>query len=173
MRDALLGRPVHDLDFAVERNARAAARRVADSLKVAYYPLDVERDTGRVVAIQPDGSRQVMDFALLQGADIYSDLSARDFTINAMALDLRHPDQLIDPLGGAADLRSRQLRLCSATALEDDPVRILRGIRLASSLNYRLLPETLQRLRLALPGLPRVSPERVRDELFRILEGPA
>jgi len=76
-------------------------------------------------------------------------------------------------LGGAADLRSRQLRVCSATALEDDPVRILRGIRLASSLRYRLLPETLRLLRLALPGLQRVSPERVRDELFRILESPA
>jgi tRNA nucleotidyltransferase/poly(A) polymerase len=79
-----------------------------------------------------------MDFALLQGADIYNDLAARDYTINAMALDLRHPEQLIDPLGGAADLRSRQLRPCSETALEDDPVRVLRGIRLASSLKYRL-----------------------------------
>jgi len=173
VRDAMLGRPLHDMDFAVERNARAAARHVADSLNVAYYPLDSERDTGRVVDVRPDGSRQVMDFALLQGGDIQSDLSARDFTINAMALDLRRPEQLIDPLGGAVDLRNRQLRLCSATALEDDPLRILRGIRLATSLKYRLLPETVRRLRQALPGLQGVSAERVRDELFRILEGPA
>lgn len=172
VRDALLEKTSHDLDFAVARNARAAARHVADSLRVAYYPLDDERDTGRVVVLQPDGSRQVMDFALLQGADIYSDLSARDYTINAMALDLRHPGQLIDPLGGATDLRNRQLRPCSETALQDDPVRILRGIRLASRLNYRLLPETLRLSRLAVPGLPRVSPERLRDELFRILESP-
>jgi poly(A) polymerase len=173
VRDTLLGKPVHDLDFAVARNARAAARRVADSLNVAYYPLDMERDTGRVVSIQPDGSRQVMDFALLQGADIHADLSARDFTINAMAFDLRQPDQVIDPLGGAADLHSRQLCLCSDSALEDDPVRILRGIRLAARLNFRLLPGTLQRLRLALPGLSGVSAERMRDELFRMLDGPS
>ena len=69
---------------------------------------------GAVVDFLPDGSRQVLDFALLQGADIDSDLSARDFTINAMALDLRQPERLIDPLGGAADLHSRQIRLCSA-----------------------------------------------------------
>ena len=173
MRDRLLNKPCHDLDFAVRRNARLAARHVADSLHAAYYSLDDERDTGRVVAILPDGSRQVLDFALLQGADIDSDLSARDFTINAMALDLRQPDRLIDPLGGAADLHSRQIRLCSPSALADDPVRILRGIRLAAGLGYRLLPETLQRLRQALPGLPAASPERLRDELFRILEGPA
>jgi tRNA nucleotidyltransferase/poly(A) polymerase len=173
VRDAMLGKPLHDLDFTVEHHARAAARHVADSLNAAYYALDVERDTGRVVDIQPDGSRLVLDFSLMQGGDINSDLSARDFTINAMALDLRAPDQLIDPLGGAADLHSRQIRLCSPTAFEDDPVRILRGIRLASGLGYRLLPETLQHLRQALPGLPAVSPERLRDELFRILEGPA
>jgi tRNA nucleotidyltransferase/poly(A) polymerase len=89
-----------------------------------------------------------------------------------MALDLRHPDQLIDPLGGAADLRKGHLRTCSTTALQADPVRVLRGVRLASSLQYRLLPETLRLLRQAAPGLNAVSPERVRDELFRILESP-
>ena len=129
VRDALLEKTSHDLDFAVARNARAAARHVADSLRVAYYPLDDERDTGRVVTLQPDGSRQVMDFALLQGADIYSDLSARDYTINAMALDLRHPEQLIDPLGGAADLRSRQLR----TLFGNSPGRMTRCAFCAAS----------------------------------------
>ena len=108
-----------------------------------------------------------------RGADLESDLRDRDFTINAIAIDLRHPEKLIDPLGGARDLQSRVLRTCAPQALENDPIRILRAIRLSIEFGLRITPETTRLMRQALPGLASVSSERLRDELFRILDGPA
>ncbi len=80
--------------------------------------------------------------------------------------------ELLDPLGGDTDLRSRHLRACSPTSLSDDPIRILRAVRQAAVLNFHILPETRSLMRQAISLLPNVSPERLRDELFRILDGP-
>lgn len=172
VRDAFLNRPVHDIDFIVEHNALEVARRVADELSGAFYPLDPIRNTGRVVLDQPEENRLILDFAVYQGSSLEDDLRARDFTINAMALDMRLPQKLLDPLGGLMDLRHKRLRACSATTFTSDPVRILRGVRLASDFNLRILPETLAQMRQDVHQLPQVSPERSRDELFRILETP-
>jgi tRNA nucleotidyltransferase/poly(A) polymerase len=170
LRDAMLGRPVHDLDFVLPQGALQAARRVADALAGAYYPLDVERETGRVILQPPDGERVALDFATFQGPDLESDLRARDFTVNALALEVNRQRPLIDPLDGAADLIAKTLRTCSPEALRNDPLRILRGVRLAASLEFHLLPETRAQMRAAVRLLPRVSVERQRDELFRLLE---
>lgn len=172
VRDALLMRTTHDLDFVLLSGALKAGRVVANALKGAYYPLDAVRQTARVILYAPDGTREILDFAVIRGEDLESDLRARDFTINAMAIDLRHPTQLLDPLGGAADLLARQLRACSPRAFSDDPVRILRGVRLAAELNLKIQPETLKIMRQSVGELERVSSERKRDELFRILDGP-
>ncbi|HEX9029546.1 MAG TPA: HD domain-containing protein, partial [Anaerolineales bacterium] len=172
VRDALLNRPVHDLDFVLGGNVLKVGRRVANKLEAAYYPLDTERDTARVILEQPDGSREVLDFAALRGPDLESDLRQRDFTVNALAISVHEPEILIDPLGGAADLRAGLLRACSPAAFENDPVRILRAVRLAYAFNLRILPETRSLMSQAVGLLPRVSPERLRDELFRILDGP-
>jgi putative nucleotidyltransferase with HDIG domain len=172
VRDMLLGRPTHDLDFVLPADALRTSRRVADALNAAFYPLDEERDTGRVVEIKPDGSRQVIDFSVLRGPDLESDLRARDFTVNAIALDLRAPQSLIDPLGGAADLYAKQLRACSPSSFVEDPLRVVRGVRLAAAFGFRILPETRHQMGQAVPGLERISPERLRDELFRMMGGP-
>ncbi len=87
-----------------------------------------------------------------------------------MAVDLRTMS-LLDPLSGAADLRARKLRACSVTSMSDDPIRVLRGIRLAAALGFQIEPSTRKRMKSAAPLLGQVSSERVRDELFRILEG--
>lgn len=172
VRDSLLNRPLHDFDFAVPEGAFRIARMVADALKAAYFPLDAERETARVLRPMPDGSRQVLDFALLRGSDLETDLAGRDFTINAMAVDVRRPDELLDPTGGFSDLRAGRLRACSPAAFHDDPLRILRGVRLAAGYSFRIQPETLQYMRKAAPALGNISMERMRDELFRILDGP-
>lgn len=171
VRDALLQRPVRDMDFAVPRDGLKLARKVADALGGAYYPLDEARGTGRVVFIRPDESRLVIDFAEFQGSDLMGDLRARDFTINAMALDVNQPEKLLDPLGGAADLHAKQLRACSERTFIDDPVRILRGVRLAAAFKLRILPETRRRMRQATDLLPACSAERLRDELMYLLGG--
>jgi tRNA nucleotidyltransferase/poly(A) polymerase len=171
VRDAFLRRVSHDLDFALASDGIKTARRVANALKADFYPLDPERDTGRVIVLSEDGSRTFMDFATFRGPDLAADLGGRDFTVNAIAMDL-HTRALHDPLGGALDLKEKRLRACSPSAFDDDPVRILRGVRLAAAHTFQFVPETRRAMKRAVGGLPRISPERLRDEFFRILEGP-
>ena len=180
VRDAWLGRPGQDWDLATSGGARRIARRVADTLGGAYYPLDDSRDVGRVL-LGEGAARQTIDIAALRGGvgsdpieRLYADLRDRDFTINAMAVDWRGDDQeLIDPLGGAADLAARRLRLCRADALVTDPLRALRGVRLAAQFKLRLFTETTRAIRQAAPQLDQVSPERTRDEWQKLLSLPA
>ncbi len=176
VRDALLGRMSHDLDFGLPpRNgdpteALKVARRIANQIGAAYYPLDVERGAARLVLIHEDGTRDNLDFAAFRGDDLETDLRGRDFTLNAIALDMRS-QELIDPLGGAIDLRHKVLRACSPTSMSDDPVRVLRAIRLAASFGFKVFPETRQMMKDATPALGSTSVERRRDEIFHILEG--
>ena len=172
VRDALLQRVSHDLDFAVAGDALKLARKVANALGGAYYRLDDEHQTGRVILNQSDGSRYLLDFAKFRGDDIDGDLRGRDFTLNAIAVDIKNPQELLDPLGGLADLFAHKLRACSATTFNDDPLRILRAIRFAASYKLHILPETRSAMRASAKALAEVSPERVRDELFRILDAP-
>ncbi len=171
VRDALLSREPKELDFVLDGDAIKVGRKVADKLGAAFYPLDESRNTSRVISVQPDGKRLILDFSILRGPELESDLRARDFTINAMALDVRQLDRLLDPMGGAADIRAKRIRACSQTTFHDDPLRILRGVRFAAELGYRISPETLQLMREAVAELHRISPERIRNELIRIMGG--
>jgi poly(A) polymerase len=108
----------------------------------------------------------------LQGKTLKEDLLARDFTINAMAVGLHQPLKLFDPLGGLSDLKAKNLRACSSDSFKNDPIRILRGIRLAGAFDLHIMPETLNLIHRATPLIQNASPERIRDELFRMLDGP-
>ena len=168
LRDALLHRPVRDYDFVVAGDALAAARWVANALGGAFYPLDAERGVGRVVLTQADG-RVILDISNLRGPDLLADLTARDFTLNALAVALEKPGELIDPLQGEHDLRTKLIRACSPTAIADDPLRAIRAVRLAAELRFRIDKQTLAEVRTQAPNLARVSSERRRDELLRCL----
>jgi poly(A) polymerase/tRNA nucleotidyltransferase (CCA-adding enzyme) len=174
VRDALLGRaPVVDLDVAMAGGAVELARRLADALGVAFVPLDAERGAARVV-----GPGHRIDLADFRAPTLPEDLAARDFTVNALAVPLRAllrrgRAPIADPLGGLSDLGAGRLRLAGPGVLADDPVRVLRGVRLAVSLGFRLTPATRQALRLAAPTIARVSAERVRDEVLTLLAAPA
>lgn len=170
VRDAMLGRLSLDLDLVAASDGIKLARRVANALGADVFPLDEERDTGRVIVTEADGSREKIDIATYRGASLEEDIHNRDFTVNAMAVDLRTMS-LLDPLSGAADLRAKKLRACSDTSMSDDPIRVLRGIRLAAALGFQIEPSTRKMMKSAAPLLGKVSSERVRDELFRILEG--
>ncbi len=171
VRDALLQRPVHDYDFVTPGNALQIAKQVAARLEAAYFPLDAERGTARVILKPETDHCQILDFAALRGPDLEADLLARDFTINALAVKLTQPQELYDPLNGAADLFQKTLRSCSPTSFADDPVRILRGIRLAAKLGLHFAPESRQQMRASVSKLTDISPERLRDELWQILSG--
>jgi poly(A) polymerase len=170
IRDMLLGRPTHDLDFVIlSENALKISRRIANSIGAFYFPLDEDRATARLI-LDVNGVKKTLDFAGPRGPDLESDLRARDFTINAMAIDMASPQVLIDPLGGASDLREKVLRVCSQDSLQCDPVRVMRAVRMSVDLQLRILPQTKQLIQQAIPKLATVSVERQRDELFRILE---
>ncbi|HXQ37905.1 MAG TPA: HD domain-containing protein, partial [Anaerolineales bacterium] len=171
VRDMMLNRLSHDLDFALPSNGISTARRVANALKADFMVLDDERDTGRVIATEANGSRTFLDFATYRGNNLGEDLRARDFTINAIAYDLR-ANTIIDPLNGASDLRAKSIRACLQTSITDDPVRILRGVRQAAAFEFKIELGTRKSMKQAAHLLPNVSPERNRDELFKILEGP-
>jgi tRNA nucleotidyltransferase/poly(A) polymerase len=165
---------VTDFDFAVPGDGLVVARRVADALKAAFYPLAPERKTGRVVWEGPAGSGRIyLDFAKYRGATLEEDLADRDFTINAMALSLADPPQLIDPRQGRQDLTNGQIRASSKLVFQQDPVRVLRAIRQAIEFGFTIAPGTEQLLGQAAPQLPQISPERQRDELLKLLATPA
>lgn len=191
VRDLFLNRPVHDVDFAVDGDGLAVARRVADALGGAFYALDAERGAGRIIVETdavgadqrvgpvPDDANSAapqrlmtLDFARLRGEDVFADLAGRDFTLNAIAVPLHAPDTCLDPLRGVADLRARLIRACSPTAIADDPIRGVRAVRLAAQLNFKIEKETRAAIKAHAPELQRISAERIRDEFIRCLGGP-
>jgi tRNA nucleotidyltransferase (CCA-adding enzyme) len=172
VRDGLLGRLGErpDLDLVVPEDGLALARRLARELGGTAVALDPERSIGRLVL-----QGWTVDLARLQGESLVADLARRDFTVNAMALVLPlagEPPVLVDPLAGLIDLRQGQLRAIAEANLLDDPLRLLRGLRLAAELGFALTPQTWawtvhHRARLA-----SVAGERVLTELRRLVEAP-
>ena len=170
VRDLLLGRLTMDLDLAVDGDAMGLARLLADRLRAAYVPLDLSRSVARVVVGRGAGQQHI-DLARLRAGDIRADLRARDFTINAMALGINSHGlgDILDPTGGRRDLAAGVLRATSVRAFADDPLRIMRAVRLAGALGFAMTPQTQTWARAAAHSLDRVSPERLRDELMQIL----
>ena len=170
VRDLLTNRLSPDFDFAVPSNGISIARTVANALKADFMVLDSERDTGRVVIIEGE-TYTYLDFAAFRGATLEDDLRDRDFTINAMALNLRDIT-IIDPLNGATDIRAKVIRACSPDSLTNDPVRILRAVRQAAAFGFTIDKSTRELMKQAADKINNVSIERVRDEVFKILGGP-
>ncbi len=137
VRDALLGRPVADLDWLVADPA-ASAREHAAALGGSPFLLDGERRHWRVVL--PSGA--VHDFVpLREGAStLEEDLRLRDLTVNAMALT--ESGRLVDPVGGRDDLRRKLVRMTSLHCLRADAVRPLRAVRFATTLAFELEVQT-------------------------------
>ena len=178
VRDALLGRPLTDVDVAVAGDPERAARAVAERVGGPAFPMSAAVGTWR--AIDRRGG-WVCDVARLQGETIHEDLAHRDFTINAMALPLldarvadRHEGGTLDPHGGRADLEAGVLRVLGGPELErssyaEDSLRPLRCARLATELALRPEPVTERLTREGAPRVTEASPERVFSELRRIL----
>ncbi|MBL8147251.1 MAG: CCA tRNA nucleotidyltransferase [Anaerolineae bacterium] len=171
VRDAVLRRPVHDLDLVCS-GGRRLARRIADHWHGDYYSLDDARDVGRALIDTADG-RLVVDVARMRGDSLDDDLRERDFTVNAMGVQLNGElDRVFDPTGGLADLTAKRLRQCSEQAIASDPIRALRAVRMSVQFGLRIEAGTLAAVRAHAELLTRPSPERVRDEFFAILGLP-
>jgi poly(A) polymerase len=176
LRDELLGREVTDIDIAVEGDPEGAARELAAELRGPVFQLSEAFGAWRVVDRR---AGRVYDFARLQGDTIEEDLAKRDFTVNAMARPLAggaasapQGSELIDPLGGRADLDARTLRVLGPAAYENDPLRPLRLARFAAELGFKPDPETERLTADAAPRVSEASGERVFAELRRLLVAP-
>lgn len=167
VRDLWLGASVRDWDLAVERDAIGVARAIANALQADVYVLDAEHDTARVI----HGDAH-LDLAGLRGRSIEEDLKARDFTINALAIDLNEPDQLIDLIGGERDLEDGVIRALSERSLTGDPIRLLRAVRQAIVLKFEIDLQTGRWLAQHAALITTASAERVRDELIKLISAP-
>ncbi len=176
VRDLLLGREVEDIDIAVAHNALEVAAEIADELGGKYIPLDEENMVGRVVLIV-EGRKWALDFSTIEDG-IEQDLARRDFTIDAMAIELeelvRQPQSppLIDPLRGQEDLSNGVIKVVSESAFAADPVRLLRAVRLAAVLSFKIHEDTESLVRESAHLISNVAGERVREELLRLLVLP-
>ena len=169
VRDYCIGRKNEDVDILCDFDTRLVARRFADMYRGDFFVMDARRNISRVI-LAGKTDKRVFDFARLRATDLMGDLKARDFTINAMAIDLDQPYRILDPLGGQIDLEKKILRACSAASFTDDPVRVIRAFRYSHSLDLQFDAQTLDLLKEAIPTLGSVSSERKRDELFKILD---
>jgi tRNA nucleotidyltransferase (CCA-adding enzyme) len=184
VRDLLRGADAVDLDLAVEGDARAVARTLADRLRgeareherfgtatVRADGLTVDLATTRRETYSEPGALPEVEEAQLD-----EDLARRDFTINAMALGLSGDDlgHLYDPRGGLPDLDGGIVRVLHDESFVDDPTRLLRALRYEARLGFRMDPDTerLARDAAAEGGLRAVSGARVRDELMDLLAEP-
>jgi poly(A) polymerase len=172
VRDAWLARPSVDLDIAVPAGALTLAARVAERVRGTCVVLDAERGSARVVA-----GDVILDVTDFRAPSLEADLALRDFTVNALAVELRAllrdgRAPVIDPTGGLADLKARRLRPPSSRVLDDDPLRALRAIRFEATLGLRLTAAAARAVQGVAARLADASAERVRDELVSLLDLP-
>ena len=172
VRDLLLKKEVKDFDFVVADASVELANAVRRKLGAVGFTLDDEPQTARVILKKGQQTELLLDFTSFIGGSLEEDLSQRDFTLNAMAIDLDQPDQLIDPLGGLTDLKQRRIRLSNPNSLQSDPLRVLRAVRMIRTYDLKHDPEFLDALRVATIDLNRISGERIRDELLKSLDLP-
>lgn len=183
LRDAVLGRPIIDIDLATA-DARKAAARLAKTFRGTLVTLDETNAVYRIVlgAKGPAPKNQSIlqiDVAQIQGKDILEDLKRRDFTLNALALPLAADlpeeipfEKILDPRGGLTDIKKRILKTESEDVIKDDPLRILRAFRIAAQLDFSIEPKTLEFLRRNRTRVTRPAGERIQAELLALFSVP-
>ncbi|MEW6582503.1 MAG: HD domain-containing protein [Actinomycetota bacterium] len=165
LRDALMGRPVTDVDVALDGDAAAAARSLARAHGAGRFALSRAFGAWRV---HGGALPFTVDVTPLQGGSLEEDLGRRDFTVNALALPLAGGD-VVDLHGGLGDVEARRMRLVAPGAFRADPVRLLRLVRVSRQLGFAIDPQTAAQARADAALATGSAPERLMDELGRIL----
>ncbi len=162
VRDACLRRPISDWDVATSALPEEIKSIFSD---IRFFYLK----HGTVTLIDSGKRFEVTSFRGIKDL-LEDDLARRDFTINAMAYDLDKA-QFRDPSGGLSDLKQKEIRAVGdpAARFQEDPLRLVRAVTLASELGFRIVPDTLDSVTKLAPLLRYVAPERIRGELMRIL----
>jgi tRNA nucleotidyltransferase (CCA-adding enzyme) len=188
VRDLLLGRPCVDVDLLIEdvdpsraadlaRQAAPEGSRLTEHPKFRTAALRTKEITIDFAAVRSETYAHPGALPAVAPGDLEQDLARRDFSVNALALPLsrtarkRHPE-IVDSMGGLADLAARRLRVLHPRSFHDDPTRALRAGRLGPRLGFSLAPRTRSALRAALRdgSFGTVSGDRLRRELERVFE---
>jgi poly(A) polymerase len=171
IRNALLSIPFHEVDLLLEGNLQEFLEAVSTSPNMTIVLLDKKRNLYRLVS-KP--KKIYFDLSPCEEMTVEANLLKRDFPINAIALDLENllnqTFELLDPQHGVEDLQKKQIRTLNPERFQEDPLRILRGFRLAAALHFSLEEKTEQFAQATAPLLQSISIERIRDEFFKILE---
>jgi tRNA nucleotidyltransferase/poly(A) polymerase len=181
LRDLILNRTREnpDFDFCLKSGALKFGAKLARELRCAFIILDEEHAACRLV--KKIGQKiYTFDLADFRAATLEKDLLHRDFTINSMALalgDLFGQKDLaaliIDPYSGRADIEAKRIKVTGAGSFKEDPLRILRAFSFSCTLGFSLDQETLRLAKKEKNKISLVSSERIREELFKILDSPA
>ncbi|MXV17849.1 CCA tRNA nucleotidyltransferase [Hufsiella ginkgonis] len=184
VRDLFLNRPSKDIDILVIGNgvdfAEAAAAMLHTKVSVFknfgtamlhYHGLEIEFVGARKESYRSESRKPIVESGTLQ-----DDQNRRDFTMNALAISLNSASfgKLLDPFNGLENLQSGLIRtpLPPAETFSDDPLRMMRAVRFASQLNFTIVPEAIEAIKLNLDRLKIVSKERITDELNKIILSP-
>ena len=189
VRDQLIGRPLHDLDLTTsappDEIKQIAQRARPDALYdvgakfgtiglIFRLPLEEESWTLEITTYRTeqylDGTRKpTVEF----GTSLREDLARRDFTMNALAVDVL-TSELHDPFGGQRDIDAKLIRAVGVARdrFRDDPLRLLRAVRFAAQLGFEIERDTVAAIRETAPELTRISRERIAQELTGILVSP-
>ena len=171
IRSTLLNQPLDDLDFIIQDNALLCARTVADKLGADYFTLDDKRGVGRILL--RDNARTVIDISCMHSDGVEADMLNRDFTINAIAMRCCNPQELVDPTEGLKHIHKKKIRMISKKSFSDDPIRLIRAIRIAVQTDFIIERNTSIEIRKHVAKLQQVSTERIRDEFMRCLSSKA
>ncbi len=186
VRDALLNRPSKDIDIVVVGNGMAFAEKLNDKIKgksklsvfknfgtamIKLKDLEIELVGARKESYRRDSRKPIVEDGTLQ-----DDQNRRDFTINAMAINLK-PEafgEFVDPFGGRVDLENKiiQTPLDPEITFSDDPLRMMRAIRFATQLNFAIEEKTLEAIKNQSDRIKIISKERIIDELNKIVLSP-
>jgi putative nucleotidyltransferase with HDIG domain len=180
LRDIILKREKEnpDIDFCLKKNAITFAKKLKKRIKAGFVVLDKTHGSCRLV--KKIGRRIfTLDFTDFRGKTLEEDLLHRDFTINSFAVELESlfgkeklENVFIDPYQGIKDLKSKVIRTLDNKSFDEDPLRILRAFSLAAIFGFKINNDTFKLIKLKRAKLSNVSSERIRDELFKILDCP-
>ena len=174
IRDSLLGRETNDIDIAVTGDSLTLSNQVADLIKGNFFILD---RLNRVARIETNLNRHKyhIDFSAIE-KDISQDLDRRDFTINAMAVHLQDIDNpqshIIDPYKGLGDINRKSIKAVNNLIFNNDPSRLLRAVRLAATLNFKINSTTERLIKNRQDLTARIPGEHIRIELLKLLSTP-
>lgn len=174
VRDLLLGDQPKDIDL-VCKNAKDFAYRLGRCKNATVVPMEKKPEEPCYRVIEREHPDNYLDIAEMRGPTIYDDLGRRDFTINAIAAEVRADGTigpLLDPFAGAEDLKLKTIKMTVAGSFVSDPLRILRAVRFSAALRFTIEPQTREEMRGSAALLQGVSGERIMAELLLILKTP-